>query len=79
MPTPIVLSTLRGYRAAYLPADPVAGLTVWAVLVPESLAYASIAGVSPVVGLYAAPAALVVYAMFGSSRHLVVGPISATR
>jgi sulfate permease, SulP family len=58
--------------------DLVAGLTVWAVLVPEALAYASIAGVSPVVGLYAAPAALLLYAAFGSSRHLVVGPMSAT-
>jgi sulfate permease, SulP family len=58
--------------------DLVAGLTVWAVLVPESLAYASIAGVSPVVGLYAAPGALVMYAAFGSSRHLVTGPMSAT-
>jgi SulP family sulfate permease len=48
------------------------------VLVPESLAYASIAGVSPVVGLYAAPAALILYAALGSSRHLVVGPMSAT-
>jgi MFS superfamily sulfate permease-like transporter len=48
------------------------------VLVPEALAYASIAGVSPVVGLYAAPAALILYAAFGSSRHLVVGPMSAT-
>ena len=55
-----------------------AGLTVWAVLVPESLAYASIAGVSPIVGLYAAPAALVLYAIFGSSRHLIVGPSAAT-
>lgn len=55
-----------------------AGLTVWAVLIPESLAYASIAGVSPVVGLYAAPGALLLYALFGSSRHLVVGPMSAT-
>ena len=45
---------------------------------PEALAYASIAGVSPVVGLYAAPPALVLYAAFGSSRHLVVGPMSAT-
>lgn len=51
---------------------------MWAVLVPESLAYASIAGVSPVVGLYAAPGALILYAAFGSSRHLVVGPMSAT-
>ena len=58
--------------------DLVAGLTVWAVLVPESLAYASIAGVSPVVGLYAAPPALVLYAIFGSSQHLIVGPMSAT-
>jgi len=58
--------------------DLVAGVTVWAVLVPEALAYASIAGVSPVVGLYAAPPALVLYAIFGSSRHLVVGPMSAT-
>ena len=51
---------------------------MWAILVPESLAYASIAGVSPVVGLYAAPAALVLYAAIGSSRHLVAGPMSAT-
>src|SRR5512133_3282107 len=61
-----------------LPGDLVAGLTVWAVLVPEALAYASIAGVSPVVGLYAAPGALILYAAFGSSRHLVTGPMSAT-
>jgi MFS superfamily sulfate permease-like transporter len=45
---------------------------------PEALAYASIAGVSPVVGLYAAPGALLFYAAFGSSRHLVTGPMSAT-
>jgi sulfate permease, SulP family len=48
------------------------------VLIPEALAYASIAGVSPVVGLYAAAPALVFYAAFGSSRQLVVGPMSAT-
>src|ERR1700754_4214437 len=70
--------SLRGYRSEWLRGDLIAGLTVWAVLVPESLAYASIAGVSPVVGLYAAPPALVLYALFGSSRHLVVGPMSAT-
>jgi SulP family sulfate permease len=70
--------SLRGYRRTWLTGDLLAGLTVWAVLVPEALAYASIAGVSPVIGLYAAPAALVLYALFGSSRHLVVGPMSAT-
>jgi SulP family sulfate permease len=59
-------------------ADALAGLTVWAILVPEALAYASIAGVSPVVGLYAAPAALLLYAAFGSSKDLVAGPMSAT-
>lgn len=48
------------------------------MLVPEALAYASIAGVSPVVGLYAAPAALILYAAFGSSRQLVTGPMAAT-
>jgi high affinity sulfate transporter 1 len=66
------------YEGSWLRPDLIAGLTVWAVLVPEALAYASIAGVSPVVGLYAAPAALVFYAALGSSRHLVVGPMSAT-
>src|SRR3954465_3265447 len=68
---------LRGYQRAWLRGDLIAGLTVWAVLIPESLAYASIAGVSPVVGLYAAPGALILYAALGSSRHLVGGPMSA--
>jgi sulfate permease, SulP family len=73
-----IFTSLRGYRTGWLRHDVVAGLTVWAVLVPEALAYASIAGVSPVVGLYAAPGALLLYAAFGSSRHLVVGPMAAT-
>jgi sulfate permease, SulP family len=73
-----VFSSLRGYRGEWLRSDLVAGLTVWAVLVPEALAYASIAGVSPVVGLYAAPGALILYAALGSSRHLVTGPMAAT-
>src|ERR1700754_5056142 len=73
-----VFTSLRGYRSTWLRGDLIAGLTVWAVLVPEALAYATIAGVSPVVGLYAAPGALLLYAAFGSSRHLVTGPMSAT-
>src|SRR5215467_12394394 len=73
-----VFRSLVPYDRSWLSRDLVAGVTVWAVLVPEALAYASIAGVSPVVGLYAAPAALILYAAFGSSRHLVVGPMSAT-
>ena len=73
-----LFSSLAGYDRSWLRGDVLAGMTVWAVLVPEALAYASIAGVSPVVGLYAAPGALLLYAAFGSSRHLVVGPMSAT-
>ena len=67
-----------GFSRAAIRPDLIAGLTVWAVLVPESLAYATIAGVPPVVGLYAAVPALVLYAVIGSSRHLVVSPMSAT-
>jgi sulfate permease, SulP family len=73
-----MLGWLRRYRRADLGPDAIAGLTVWAVLVPESLAYATIAGVPAVVGLYAAVPALLLYAVFGSSRHLVVGPMAAT-
>jgi sulfate permease, SulP family len=70
--------SLHGYRGEWLRGDVIAGLTLWAVLIPEALAYGSIAGVSPVVGLYAAPGALILYAACGSSKHLVVGPMSAT-
>ncbi|MFD4462791.1 SulP family inorganic anion transporter [Nocardia sp. NPDC058480] len=73
-----IFESLHGYQRAWLRPDLIAGLTVWAVLVPEALAYASIAGVPPVVGLYAAVPALVLYAVAGSSRHLIVGPMSAT-
>lgn len=73
-----VFPLLWGYRRAWLRGDLLAGLTVWAVLVPEALAYASIAGVSPVVGLYAAPGALILYAALRGSRQLVVGPMVAT-
>ena len=70
--------SLRGYERPWLRGDLIAGVTVWAILVPQALAYASIAQVSPVVGLYAAPGALVLYAALGSSRVLVVGPMAAS-
>ena len=75
---PALFTSLHHYERRWLRGDVIAGLTVWAVLVPEALAYASIAGVSPVVGLYAAPGALLFYAAFGSSRQLVTGPGAAT-
>lgn len=74
----MLFASIRGYRREWLRGDLIAGLTVWAVLVPEALAYATIAGVSPVIGLYAAPGALLLYAAFGSSKHLVTGPMAAT-
>ncbi|TQF75254.1 SulP family inorganic anion transporter [Rhodococcus spelaei] len=73
-----MFGSLQDYRAKWIRPDVIAGLTVWAVLVPEALAYATIAGVPPVVGLYAAIPSLILYAAVGSSRHLVVGPMSAT-
>ena len=76
--TSFVFPSLQGYRSQWLSRDVIAGLTVWAVMVPEALAYATIAGVPPVMGLYAAVPALLLYAALGSSRHLVVGPMSAT-
>ena len=72
-----VVGWLRGYERRWLVADFVAGLSVWALLVPQSLAYATIVGVPVQYGLYSAFAALLVYPLFGTSRHLVVGP-SAT-
>ncbi len=66
------------YRVGWLRNDLIAGFTVWALMVPTALAYAGIAGVRPVIGLYAVPLALIGYAVFGTSRSLVVGPDSAT-
>jgi SulP family sulfate permease len=73
-----IMSWLPQYQRSWLRADFIAGLTVWAVMVPTALAYTGIAGVDPVIGLYTVPLALVGYALFGTSRSLVVGPDSAT-
>ena len=72
-----LFASLRGYDRRWLRGDLIGGLTLWAILVPQALAYASIADVSPVVGLYAAPGALLLYAALGSSRVLVMGPMAA--
>ena len=53
-----------------------AGLTVGAMLVPQAMAYALLAGLPPEVGLYAATVPVVVYALFGTSRQLAVGPVA---
>ncbi|MFD2792213.1 SulP family inorganic anion transporter [Promicromonospora vindobonensis] len=74
----LLAPSFTGYQRTWVRPDIIAGLAVWAVLVPESLAYATIAGVPPVVGLYAAVPALALYAIAGTSRQLVVSPMSAT-
>ncbi len=71
-----IVSWLRAYRAADLGRDVLAGAVVASLAVPQALGYAGIAGVPVQVGLYAIPLALIAYAVFGSSPHLVVGPVS---
>jgi SulP family sulfate permease len=73
-----VLSWLPGYRRNWLMADVLAGLAVWAVMVPEGMAYAGIVGVPPIMGLYTIVPPLIAYALLGTSRLLVVGPDTAT-
>jgi SulP family sulfate permease len=67
---------LPGWRRT-IRVDTLAALAVWAVLVPQAMAYASLAGLPAKHGLYAALPALVLYAIFGTSRQLNVGPSSA--
>jgi SulP family sulfate permease len=71
-----ILSWAPGYERANLRSDLAAGLTVGAMLVPQAMAYALLAGLPPEVGLYAATVPVVVYALFGSSRQLAVGPVA---
>jgi high affinity sulfate transporter 1 len=73
-----VLGWLPGYRRAWLLPDVLAGLAVWAVIVPEGMAYADIVGVPPIMGLYTIVPPLIAYALLGTSRLLVVGPDTAT-
>jgi high affinity sulfate transporter 1 len=67
----------RSYRRAWARADIVAGVVLAAILVPQGMAYAELAGLPPVTGLYTTIACLVGYAIFGPSRVLVLGPDSS--
>jgi high affinity sulfate transporter 1 len=69
---------LRSYQRPWLRYDVLAGVTVAAYLVPQVMAYAEVAGLPPVVGLWAIVGPLLVYAVLGSSRQLSVGPESTT-
>lgn len=76
--SPRGLAVLRHYRRGWLRADVLAGVTVAAYLVPQVMAYAEVAGLAPVAGLWAITGSLLVYAVLGSSRQLSVGPESTT-
>src|SRR4051812_10373666 len=73
-----VLGWLPGYKREWLLPDVLAGLAIWAVMVPEGMAYAGIVGVPPIMGLYTIVPPLIAYALLGTSRLLVVGPDTAT-
>jgi SulP family sulfate permease len=71
-----VTKWITSYQRRWLARDAIAGLVVWALVVPESMAYASIAGVPVQYGLYSVPLAILGYAIFGSSKRLFDGPSS---
>src|SRR5882724_3860868 len=68
------LSLFRNYRSAWLLSDVLAGISVCVVMIPSVIAYAGLMGLPPQHGLYAALVPLVIYAFFGSSRQVIVGP-----
>ncbi|CRZ16513.1 sulfate ABC transporter [Mycolicibacterium neworleansense] len=72
------LAQFTGYQRSWLRGDMLAGVTVAAYLVPQVMAYATVAGLPPVAGLWAALVPMAVYAVLGSSRQLSVGPESTT-
>ncbi|WP_302173240.1 SulP family inorganic anion transporter [uncultured Hydrogenophaga sp.] len=76
LPSLPILQWGRRYDRAALGGDALAALIVTVMLIPQSLAYALLAGLPPEAGLYASVAPLLVYAVFGSSRVLAVGPVA---
>ncbi|WP_282101734.1 SulP family inorganic anion transporter [Corynebacterium callunae] len=72
------ITVMRSYKLSWLRGDLLAGVTVAAYLVPQVMAYAVIAGLPPVVGLWAVLAPMVIYFFLGTSRKLSIGPESTT-
>ncbi len=71
-----IIDWLLNYKKEWLKGDLVAGLTVGIMLIPQGIAYALIAGLPPIYGLYTALIPQIVYAIFGTSRQLAVGPVA---
>lgn len=72
-----LIGTVKNYKSEYFRKDLVAALTVAVVAIPQSMAYALIAGVNPVYGLYTAIVSTIIGSIFGSSKHLIGGPTNA--
>lgn len=71
-----ILSWLPAYKSSFLKGDLSAGITVAVMLIPQGMAYAVLAGLPPVYGLYASTIPLILYSIFGTSRELAVGPVA---
>ncbi|WP_397576976.1 SulP family inorganic anion transporter, partial [Sphingorhabdus sp.] len=71
-----ILEWGRGYGGVTLTNDLVAAAIVTIMLIPQSLAYAMLAGLPPEIGLYASILPIIAYALFGTSRALAVGPVA---
>ncbi|MBD3615722.1 MAG: sulfate permease [Gracilimonas sp.] len=71
-----IIQVLREYNLDKLKADVISGSTVGIVLIPQGMAYAVIAGLPPIYGLYAGLVPLFIYPLFGTSRHLSIGPVA---
>jgi sulfate permease, SulP family len=71
-----LIHTIKRYNSEDLKGDLNAGITVAVMLIPQGMAYAVLAGMPPVYGLYASIIPLVLYAIFGTSRHLAIGPVA---
>ncbi|MDQ7785199.1 MAG: sulfate permease [Desulfomonilaceae bacterium] len=72
-----IVEWLPRYKTTWLRADLTAGMTLAAFTIPEAIAYAEMAGLPPQAGLYASIVPPILYMIFGSSRHLVIGPTAA--
>lgn len=71
-----IFQWLPNYKKSYLTGDVIAGLTIGIMLIPQGMAYAMIAGLPPVFGLYASLTPQIIYAIMGTSRQLAVGPVA---
>ena len=71
-----ILDWAKNYKREYLNGDIIAGLTVGVMLIPQGMAYAMIAGLPPIYGLYASIVPILIYAFLGTSRQLAVGPVA---